>query len=316
MIHMRLQIAVIATLLTLLIATDIAYGANALDIGVPTSYALSSQAQAIDNGSNAVGVSGSVMIVHSGGNTYVTLQTLAADNTSLSYLNDPSSGILYRNHTMYLPIRYGGQWAGDIILATDNMTCSEGKFLGLVTGEELDTADVSSGDRSNASAAATIYLNNMPEAATYHIALIKNDTISKAVMAGGAQGQDIGMMLSISGYRSGDTNAIGNVIVRMKIDGTDPNVAIYQVQSGAEKLDAHAVMNDSGTITAEAMSSGPGVYVLTGKNFKSPYPPGPGILDVLVFVIILAALIAVLLIVVRSLMKKQKKNKKIKNKKN
>jgi hypothetical protein len=313
---MRPQIAVIATLLTLLIATGIAYGSSAIDIGVPTSYALSAQVQAVDNGSNAVGVSGSVTIVHSSGNTYVTLQTLAADNTSLSYLNDSSSGILYRNHTMYLPIRYGGLWAGDMILATDNMTCLDGKFQGLVTGEELDTANVSSGDRSNATAAATLYLNNMPEAATYHIALIKNDTVSKAVGAGGAQGQDVGMMLSISGYRSGDTNAIGNVIVRMKIDGTDPNVAIYQVQSGAEKLDTHAVMNDNGTITAEAMSSGQGVYVLTGKNFKSPYPPGPGILDILIFAIILAALVAVLLIVVRSLMKKQKKSKKMNNRKN
>ncbi len=119
-------------------------------------------------------------------------------------------------------------------------------------------------------------------------------------------------MLSISGYRAGDTNAIGNVIVRMKINGTDPNVAIYHVTSGAEKLDTHAVMNDNGTIAAEAMSSGPGVFVLTGKNFQSPYPPGPGILDILVFAIILVALIAVLLIVVRNLMKKQKK---IKNKK-
>jgi subtilase family serine protease len=189
------------------------------------------------------------------------------------------------------------------------MTCKDGKFQGLVTGEELDTADVSSGDKSNASAAATIYLNNMPEAATYHIAIIKNDTISKAVMAGGAQGQDIGLMLSISGFRSGDTSSIGNVIVRMKIDGTDPNVAIYQVTSGAEKLDTHAAMNGSGTITAEAMSSGPGAYVLTGKNFKSPYPPGPGILDILIFAIIIAVLIVALLIVFRNLRRKQRKNK-------
>jgi hypothetical protein len=306
---MRLQIAVIVTLLTLLIATDIAYGASVLDISVPSSYTLSSQAQAIDNGSNAIGVSGSITITHYGGNTYLNVQTSAADNLSLSYLNDASSGILYRNHTMYLPIRYGGQWAGDMIIATDNMTSMDGKFQGLVTGEELDTADVSSGDRSNSSAAATIYLNNMPDAATYHIAIINNNTVSEAVNAGGAQGQDIGLMLSISGYRAGDTNAIGNVIVRMKINGTDPNVAIYHVTSGAEKLDTHAVMNDNGTIAAEAMSSGPGVFVLTGKNFQSPHPPGPGILDILVFAIILVALIAVLLIVVRNLMKKQKKTK-------
>ncbi len=176
---MRLQIAVIVTLLTLLIATDIAYGTSALDISVPSSYALSSQVQAIDNGSNAIGVSGSITITHYGGNTYLNVQTSAADNLSLSYLNDASSGILYRNHTMYLPIRYGGQWAGDMIIATDNMTSMDGKFQGLVTGEELDTADVSSGDRSNSSAAATIYLNNMPDAATYHIAIINNDTISR-----------------------------------------------------------------------------------------------------------------------------------------
>ncbi len=242
-------------------------------------------------------VSGSITITHSGGNTNLTVQTLAADNTSLSYLNDSSSGILYRNHTMYLPIRYGGQLAGILVLATDNMTCKDGKFLGPVTGVELDTADVSSGDRSNASAGASIYLNNMPNAATYHIAIIKNDTVSKSVMAGGAQGQAIGLMLSISGFRPGDTNSIGNVIVRMNIDGTDPNVAIYQVTSGAEKLDTHTVMNANGTITAEAMSSGAGVYVLTGKNFKSPYPPGPGILDILIFVIILAALVAALIVV-------------------
>ena len=310
MVYMRLQIAVIVTLLTLLIATDIAYGANAIDISVPSSYTLSAQAQAIDNGSNAVGVSGSVTIGHSNGNTYVSVQTLAADNTSLSYLNDDSSGILYRNHTMYLPIRYGGELAGDLVLATDNMTCSGGMFTGLVTGVELDTADVSSGDKSNSSASATIYLNNMPDAATYHIAIIQNDTVSKSTMAGGAQGQDIGFMLSISGFRAGDTNSIGNVIVRMKIDGTDPNVAIYHVTSGAEKLDTHAAMDNNGTITAEAMSSGAGVYVLTGKNFKSPYPPGPGILDILVFAIILIVLIAALLIVIRNLRRKQRKNKK------
>lgn len=309
MVDMRLQIAVIVTLVTLLIATDIAYGASALDISVPSSYALSVQAQAIDNGSNAVGVSGSVTIVHSGGNTYLALQTLAADNTSLSYLNDASSGILYRNHTMYLPIRYGDQLAGDLVLATDNMTCKDGKFLGLVTGIQLDTADVSSGDKSNSSAAATIFINNMPEAATYHIAIVKNDSVSKAVTAGGAQGQDIGLLLSISGFRPGDTSSIGDVIVRMKIDGSDSNVAIYQVTSGAEKLDTHASMNGNGTITAEAMSSGPGIYVLTGKNFKSPYPAGPSILDILIFGIILAVLIVALLIVVRSLRRKQRKSK-------
>ncbi len=310
MVYMRLQIAVIVTLLTLLIATDIAYGASVIDIGVPSSYALSAQAQAIDNGSNAVGVSGSVTITHSGGNTNITVQTLAADNTSLSYLNDSSSGILYRNHTMYLPISYDGQLAGILVLATDNMTYSDGQFLGPVTGVELDTADLSSGDRSNASASATIYLNNMPDAATYHIAIIKNDTVSKAVMAGGAQGQDVGLMLSISGFRAGDTNSIGNVIVRMKIDGTDPNVAIYHVTSGAEKLDTHAVTNANGTITAEAMANGAGIYVLTGKNFKSPYPPGPGMLDILIFAIIIAVLVVALLFVYRNLRREQRKNKK------
>lgn len=310
MVYMRLQIAVIVTLLTLLIATDIAHGASAIDIGVPSSYALSSQAQAIDNGSNAVDVSGSITITYLGGNTYVSVQTLAADNASLSYLNDDSSGILYRNHTMYLPISYGGQLAGDLVLATDNMTSKDGVFQGLVTGVELDTAEVSSGDRSNASASATIYLNNMPQAATYHIAIIKNDTVSKSVMAGGAQSQDVGLMLSISGFRSGDTNAIGDVIVRMKINGTDPNVAIYQVTSGAEKLDTHSAMNTNGIISAEAMSSGAGIYVLTGKNFKSPYPPGPGLLDILVFAIIIAVLIVALLIVYRNLRREQRKNKK------
>ncbi len=310
MVYMRLQIAVIVTLLTLLIATDIAYGASAIDIGVPSSYTLSAQAQALDNGSNAVGVSGSVTIIYLGSNTYVSVQTLAADNASLSYLNDDTSGILYRNHTMYLPISYGGQLAGDLVLATDNMTSKDGVFQGLVTGVELDTAEVSSGDRSNASASATIYLNNMPQAATYHIAIIKNDTISKSVMAGGAQGQDIGLMLSISGFRSGDTNSIGDVIVRMKINGTDPNVVIYQVTSGAEKLDTHSAMTANGTISAEAMSSGAGIYVLTGKNFKSPYPPGPGLLDILVFAIIIAVLVVALLIVYRSLRRVQRKNKK------
>jgi hypothetical protein len=257
-------------------------------------------------------VSGSVTIVHSGGNTYLSVPTTAADNTSLSYLNDPANGILYRNHTMYLPIRYGGEWAANLVAATDNLTCSDGKFVGLVTGLELDTADVSSGDRSNASAAATIFLNSLPEAATYHVAVIKNDTISRATA--GSQNQEIGLMVEVTGFRPGDKSSIGNTIIRMKVDGTDPNVAIYRYINGAERLDTHTAKNDSGYITAEAISSGPAVYVLAGQGFKSPYPPGPGILDILIFAVILIALAAALFLVVRSLLKKQKPQKKQKKK--
>ena len=110
MVYMRLQIAVIATLLTLLIATDIAHGASAIDIGIPSSYSLSSQAQAIDNGSNAVGVSGSVKIVHSGGNTYVSVQTLAADNTSLSYLNEIPAAYCIGTIPCTCPYAMVGNW--------------------------------------------------------------------------------------------------------------------------------------------------------------------------------------------------------------
>jgi hypothetical protein len=310
---MRLQIAVIATLLALFISMGAAQGASSIDIGVPTSFSLSTQAQAIDNGSNAVGVSGSVTIVHSGGNTYLSVPTAAADNTSMAYLDDPTNGILYRNHTMYLPIRYGGEWAANLVVATDNMTCSDGKFVGLVTGLELDTANVSPGDRSNASAAATIFLNSLSEAATYHIAIVNNDTVSRAVAAAGAQGQDIGLMVEVTGFRPGDKSSIGNTIIRMKIDGSDPNVVIYRFVSGAEKLDTHTAKNDS-SVTAEAMASGPAVYVLAGQGFKSPYPPGPGILDILVFVVILVALMAALFLVIRSLLKQQKTQKKQKKK--
>lgn len=304
---MRLYIAAIVTVMTLLMATPVAHGTTAIDIGVPSSFPLSIQASATDENGTAIGVSGNVDIVRSGGNIYLSVPTKAAEGANLSILDDPESSISYRNHTMYLPIRYGGQWAANLVAATDNMTCRDGRFYGQVTGLELDTAEVSTNGGSNFSAMASIFLNGLPEAATYRIALLVNDTIAKAVKAAGGEGEVF--IVEVTGYRPGDRSTIGNTILRMRVDSTDTNLAVYRYVVGAEKIDSH-IVDQNGAMTVETIHEGPGIYALAGPGLIRPPETGPGFADILIIVAALIILLAALAYMVMRILKLKKEDKK------
>jgi hypothetical protein len=263
------------------LAPCIAYSQGSLDISLPSSFPLA-RTQAYDSSYNFIDVWGPIDVFTYGGGFYVAIPTSAPEGSKLTFFQDSNaSWILFRNNTLALPI--DGQ-AANFLLATGDLVSDGGRFYGQVTGMELDTRALSIED---ASAVAMLYLDELPNRASYRVSLTEDDDVKEAVMGEASKGGQEGtvkLMLDVGGTTQAAQSSIGYAIIRMKADGPEPdgNVTAYRYFNGAvTRLPCKAISSAEGTIY-ETIYAGPGTFAFVGPFTESP-PDRAGLRSVLVF---------------------------------
>jgi hypothetical protein len=260
---------------------------------------------------NTVDVWGPVDVFKYGTGVYVAIPTNAPAGEKLVFFQDSnSSWALFRNNTLALPI--DGQSA-NFLLATGDLLSDGGRFYGQVTGMELDTRALSTGD---ASAVAMLYLDELPNRASYRVSLTEDGDVKEAVMGEASKdGQEgtVKLMLEVEGTTQAAQSSIGYAIIRMKADGAEPdgNVTAYRYFNGAvTKLPCKAISSAEGTIY-ETIYAGPGTFAFVGP-FTEPPPARASLKSVLVFSGIFGGLMLLLvtitIVIIRRSGKKSGKN--------
>jgi hypothetical protein len=262
---------VIPLLLALfLLASGIACAQSDLGFTIPSSFPIGTT-KAFDTSYNTADVSGSIGVFNYGAGVYVTIPTNAPDGTSLMFFQDTGTWAMFRNNTLVLPITNERGQAANYVLATGDLNSSGGQFYGRVTGIELDTSTVYSGD---ASVVTALYLNDLPDGASYRLRPSADDNVKKAILGQASKdGQevDIKFMLDVSGTSPGSQGSIAYAIVRMKPGSTiNGNVTAYRFYGGAvSQLPCKAIRTDNGTIY-ETISPGPGTFAFVGPTVAVP----------------------------------------------
>lgn len=297
--------------LFLMLASAIAHGQSSLDISIPASFSLA-PTKAYDSNYSTVDVWGNIDLSGYGSAVYVSIPTNAPGGSTLAFFQDANATwTLFRNNTLALPIQNGQ--AANFVLATGDLVSSGGRFYGQVTGMELDTRALSRGD---ASAVAVLYLDKLPDRALYNVSLTEDEGIKKAVMSEASKNGQPGtvkLMLEVSGTTPEAQSSIGYAIVRMKVDGPEPdgNVTAYRYFNGAvSRLPCKAIASAEGTVY-ETIYAGPGTFALVGP-FQEPPPIRASLRSVLAFSGIIAGLMLLLvtltIVIIKRSGKKSGKN--------
>jgi len=241
-----------------MLASAIAHGQSSLDISIPASFSLA-PTKAYDSNYSTVDVWGNIDLSGYGSAVYVSIPTNAPGGSTLAFFQDANATwTLFRNNTLALPVQ--GQ-AANFVLATGDLVSSGGRFYGQVTGMELDTRALSRGD---ASAVAVLYLDELPDRASYRISLREDEEVKKAVMGEASKAGQAGivkLMLEVSGTTPEAQSSIGYAIVRMKVDGPEPagNVTAYRYFNGAvSRLPCKAIASAEGPVYETIYAGGRG----------------------------------------------------------
>ncbi len=279
-----LVLVIIAVWLALAPSVACAQSANSLGISIPSSFPLN-DTKAYDSNYTTVDVRGNIDFTRDSGMVYVSIPTNGPDGNTLSFFQDTNTWTLFRNNTLVLPVKNGDSQVADLVLATGDLTCANGRYYGQVTGMELDTAAL---NIENASTGAVIYLNELPERASYSISAVDDDNIKKVIMGeaskNDASGNIIKQMVEITGVTADSKNSIGYIIVKMdagdlEING---NVTAYRYDDGAvSRLPCKTLDSENGTIY-EAISPGPGTFAFVG-SYQTPPPIRAGMNSMLIF---------------------------------
>jgi hypothetical protein len=309
-IHSLYALASVVILLAIGPSFALCQSTNAIDIPVPSSFAIHN-ITAIGNGSTTVGIWSDINVTSYGGSVYVTIPTNASDGVTLLYFQDTGSRVLFQNDTMTLPIRSASVQSASLVLATSDLASSGGLFYGQVAGIELDTAALSYG---NVSDDAVIYLNSLPAGASYRLSVSDDKQVKDAIMAEASQDGASGTigypMIGIAGTSNGSQDSIGYVILRMK-EGSQPvsgNVTAYRYNDGATSILPCTVITSVDGTFYEAISPGPGVFAFIGDFPGSPLA-GPGLDSILEFSGLLTAILLTLVSITLLAFKKMGNNK-------
>jgi hypothetical protein len=297
---------VIPLLLALfLLASGIAGAQSDLDFSLPSSFSIAAT-KAYDTSYNTPEVSGNIDVFNYGEGVYVTIPTNSTDGAKLMFFQDTSTWAIFRNNTLVLPIKNVRGQSANFVLATGDLNSSGGKFYGRVTGIELDSSAVNSGD---ASVVAALYLNDLPDGASYRLRPSAGDEVKKALLGqaskDGQQG-DIKFILEVSGTSPGSQGSIAYAIVRMKPGGMiDGNVTAYRYYGGTvSQLPCKAIRSENGMIY-ETLSPGPGTFAFIGPAVEVP-PMLASLNSTMIFAgVLFAVLIALVIGAVRILKKRR-----------
>jgi hypothetical protein len=270
---------ILVSLVFLALALGFAHAQASFEISIPSSFPMATTQAYGSN--NTVDVCGPIDVFKNGGSVYVAIPTNAPASEKLSFFQDANiSWILFRNNTLALPVP--GQ-AATFLLATGDLVSDGGKFYGQVTGMELDTRALNGEDTS---AVAVIYLNQLPDRASYRVSLSEDEEVKKAVMGGASKAGQPGtvkLMVDVSGTTSGSQNSVGYTIIRMKAnDEPDGNVTAYRYFNGAASQLPCKTITSAGGPVYETIYAGPGTFAFVGP-FQEPLPERASMWNVLIF---------------------------------
>ncbi len=287
----RRYLFVLVSFAFLALAPVFTYAQDSLDLSMPSSFPMAN-VQAYNSSYGTINVWGPIDILNYYIGTYVAIPTSAPAGDKLAYFQDENAtGILFRNNTLMLP---EDNHTANFLLATGDLVSDGTRFYGQVTGLELDTQAL---DGDGASAVAILYLNELPNRASYGISLTDDEAVKKAVMdevSKAGQPGSIKLMLGVFGKNQEAQSSIGYTIIRMKADGPGPdgNVTAYRYYNGAvTMLPCRTITTAEGPVY-ETMYAGAGTFAFIG-----PFSPPRGsytLMDVLIFSVIIAALLIVL----------------------
>lgn len=307
--RIRLSVTLSLALILLLLAVAVAYGqsASSTDILLPSSFHIAQDStRAYDANGNSINVGGSIDLVRSGGAVYMSIPASAPAGAVLSLLQDTSTGALFRNNTMVLPVNTRDRQTAYLILAMDSVSSDGGRLNGRVTGLMLNTPAITSG---NDSASFIVYLKGLPDNAGYSISMANDHTIEQAIIWDASKndpGDSLRLMASVSGMTKDAQSSIGYVVVKMKPYGQEPygNVSVYRYDKGAAaKLPCNVVRTADGATVYEAISPGSGTFALIGA-FSQVSNEKTSPVDMFIVGGILAALIIALVVMIRRVTKK------------
>ncbi len=308
-VRYTLVLVAIIVLLSIASATAYAQSANSLDISIPSSFPLTA-AKAYDSNYTTVDVWGNIDLIADNGLMYVSIPTNGPEGNALSFFQDTDTWALFRNNTLVLPVKSGDRQVANLVLATGDLTCANGRYYGPVTGTELDTTALNS---ENASLGAIIYLNALPERASYRMSLVEDDTIKNAILnvasKNDASGNIIKQMVEITGVTADSKSSIGYIIVKMNAGDLElnGNATAYRYYDGAvSRLPCKTIESDNGTVY-EAISTGPGTFAFVG-SYQAPPPIQAGLNRVLIFSGGLGVLLFGIVIITIRLIKRSSKN--------
>jgi hypothetical protein len=311
-VYARYAYALASLILFLALASAIACGqtANSLSIPIPSSYPLSAT-KGYDSNSTMVDLWGSIEISHYGNGIFISIPTNAAEGDILSFFQDTGTWALFRNDTLVLPIHSNNIQSANLVLITGDLACTGGHYYGQVTGMELDTNTLGDG---NASMGTVIYLNTLPERASYSMAVVEDAGVKNAIMevasTNGANGIVGDLLVELTGDSPDSRNSIGNTIIRLKADdaGLNGNVTAYRYNDGSvSRLPCQAISNANGTIY-EAISPGPGIFAFAGPYKELP-PIRASVKGLLTFTGVLAAILLLLVTLGLVVLKKMGKKR-------
>ena len=274
------------SLILLLLAPAISCAQGSLDITLPTSYHISSTS-AYDENNTAVGIRGGIDLINYGNGVYATISTDAPDGTKLIYFQDPSTRTVFRNNTLLLPLGDGQDPIAGLVLSTDDLTCANGTFSGPVTGIELDTKAIDSGD---AMASAILYLSKWPDRPEYRFSATDDAQVKKAVADAANKDGVVGnikLMLNVSG------DSISYVIVRMKAPEASGNVSAFRYSDGSVTSLTCKEIRSNDSVIYETISTGGGTFAFVGPFPEAP-PMRAGMESILLFAGALALSLAFL----------------------
>jgi hypothetical protein len=301
---------ILVSMIFLTLAPGFAHARGSLDISLPASFPIATT-KAYDSSYNTVDVWGAVDVFKYGGGVYVAIPTNAPEGEKLAFFQDANaSWTLFRNNTLALPVQ--GQ-AANFLLATGGLISDGGRFYGQVTGMELDTRALSG---EGASAGAVLYLDELPDRASYRVSLMEDEEVKKAVLGEASKAGQPGivkLMLDVSGTTPEAQGSIGYSIIRMKADGAEPDgsVTAYRYFNGAvARLPCKTIASAEGPVY-ETIYAGPGMFAFVGP-FQEPPPTRASMRSVLVFSGIVGGLMLLLvtltIVIIKKSSKKSDKN--------
>jgi hypothetical protein len=242
------------------------------DVLVPVSFSLSDAALATDNESNAISLNGgNIEILRPDKALVLWVPALPGNSSRLTALNDPKSGIIFRNNTMSLPL-YNGLRAGMLIVTTDNLTADGEGYSGLITGLEIDLEKITIASNSSSfKADVTLILKDLLYEAAYRISFTNAtppEDISVDIEAAGLMPAAMSPTIEVEGNTEGARDAISFVFLTLETTsnwsqpyGSD-NITFYSCCDRLYRLPFTTTKTAGGVVKYQAISPESGQFVI------------------------------------------------------
>lgn len=284
-----------------------------IQVQAPSSFILSPSAKAIDTVSNEYSMGGGeVSIVHTDHALFMKIPIRGRNGTRLISLDDPESGIVFRNNTMILPIYDGSLKTANLVIATGNISADSSGFFGVITGLELDTSDISvSRNGISLYASASIFLRDLSPGESYRLAFVTYEPVEAAVSRDLSSSNltiaDMPAVFEIAGKSQVDEDAMSFAIITLRTDTNwsrlygGNNTRLYQYKNSTLSRPQSRILEaENGSYVYQVIV--PDSCMLALVAAAVPPTPGvkyPGMTDLIVLGSVLIILIIALIVMVQ-----------------